>query len=102
MERFITFRDKDHNGALLYYIADRQYPNLVAKVVYEPAPHYHCFPIEGYGLFVQFDGVISGRLLPVNVKKEIIQPTLVEMADWYLKNRILVKEGRYKRFAKKK
>ena len=100
MQQFITFREKDDNGDLQYYVLQRRHPHIVGLI--SPSPLFFIVPscvIGGYNLWVSFSGCLIGNFIPsyMNVEDEISQ-TIEEMSAWYLENRILADEKKYKKF----
>lgn len=99
MSPYITFREKDRNGDLQYYVLQRAHPHYVGRVSPLPIAENWCAPIAGYRLWMIFDSTLIGRFIPSH--KEVsheIQTVLEAMAAWYWSDRIVVDEKRYKKF----
>jgi hypothetical protein len=100
MMPFITFRDKDTNGDLQYYILQRAFPHFVGRISASPIEGaLSNEPISGYNLWVTFNGTLVGNLIPnyVNIQKEISN-VYFSMAAWFYAERIVMDKGRFKRF----
>lgn len=99
MNTFITFRDKDENGVLQYYILQRDFPHLIGVVWNHFDIGNWYAPIMGYMLYVNFNGTLRGNVIPSykDVGEEI-QTIMQAMADWYYTNRIMEDEKKYKKF----
>jgi len=100
MSEFITYRDKDRNGNLQYYVCSREYPHFVGRIGFTPDKLVvDAVPISGYNLFVIFGGTLSGMRIPALDKvDEQITSMLLKMSSWYFQNRIINDEKRYKKF----
>jgi hypothetical protein len=97
---YITFRDTDKLGELQYYILQRDFPHYVGCISSVPVNWAIIqVGIPGYNLWVVFSGVLQGNFIPsyADVKDEL---SLVfgAMAQWYLTNRILTDEKKYKKW----
>lgn len=100
MNPFVTFRDKDDKGVLQYYVLQRAFPHFLGVISTNPvATLIQPIPIAGYNMYVAFNGCLRGMVIPSykEVDKEISE-TLEAMAIWYLNERILVDEKKYKKF----
>jgi hypothetical protein len=99
MESYITFRDKDENGDLQYYVLQRAFPHFVGMVSSSPVEGTWQSPIAGYNLWMIFSGTLRGNLIPnyKNISDEI-QEILDRMASWYYSTRIITDQKKYKKF----
>jgi hypothetical protein len=99
MNPFITFRDKDSNDKLQYYICQRSFPHYIGVISNIPVSEAMCcIPISGYNLYVVFAGTLRGNVVPGY--KDIgfeIDKTFNDMAAWYLSERIIKDEKKYKK-----
>lgn len=90
MSPFITFRDRDANGELQYYILQREFPHFVGILVSQPVEHSLAqSPISGHYLWVAFAGTLRGNIIPgyQDIQNEI-ESVFQNMAAWYYTNRI--------------
>lgn len=97
---FITYREQVDSGELAYFILQRAYPNYIGCLVAYPIEKSIInTPIAGYHLYITFDGVLAGNYIPAykDVYDEI-QSVFMEMARWYLSNRIMIDEKKYKKW----
>lgn len=99
MSPFITYREKDEAGNLQYYILQKDFPHIIGVVANRPAEGNWYSPIAGYYLYVVFNYTLRGKMIPSykNISEEI-SSVLDKMATWYLAERILFDEKRYKKF----
>lgn len=100
MMPFITFRDKDKNGNLLYYILQRDFPHYVGLLSPYPIEGVLCqSAITGHSLWIVFNGTLRGNMIPSH-KGEMVEMQVVfdNMAVWFHSERILLDEKRYKKF----
>jgi len=101
MNDFITYREQNEKGNLLYYILQRAFPHYEAVLSIAPTNSAlaEC-PIAGYHFFVVIQGTLRGKnVIPsyVDVQKEM-RSVANQMAAWYLENRILVDEKKYRKW----
>lgn len=97
---YITFRDKDSEGNLQYYVLQRDFPHYLGVV--SSVPVFNIVspaPLSGYNLWVVFKGTLRGNMIPSyqNVGDEISN-VLGVMALWYYTDRILMDKKKYKKF----
>jgi hypothetical protein len=100
MNPFITFREKDKDGNLQYYVLQRAFPHYIGVVLNNPGSGLiGQSAIPGYTLWVVFDGTLMGNMIPNyrNVANEI-QTVLDNMAAWYWSDRIILNEKKYSKF----
>lgn len=99
MNPYITFRDKDKDGNLQYYILQRSHPNYVGVISSVPISGTWLAPVGGYNLWVVFSGTIQGNFLPSyqNVSAEL-QSVLDNMAAWFWAERIVISPKRFEKF----
>lgn len=96
---FITYRDKDENGNLQYYILQRSFPHFIAMLSSVPIAGTWQSALPGYHLWVVFQGCLRGNQVPgyAHISDEI-QTVLDNAAAWYACDRIAMDEKRYKKF----
>lgn len=100
MNPYITFRDKDEEGNLQYYILQRDFPHFVGRIVYTPVEGAIANePIAGYNMWVTFANTLRGNFLPSykNIKDEI-NSVMFSMSAWFYSERILIDKDRFKKF----
>jgi hypothetical protein len=100
MNQFITFRDKDENGEMQYYVLQRAFPHFVGRI--SPVPIEGALanePVAGYNLYVTFNGTLVGNLIPNyrNIQAEI-SSVFLSMALWFHAERVLLDTSRFKKF----
>lgn len=100
MNKFITFRDKDDNGQLQYYILQRDFPHYVGRI--ETNPYGKALikvPIPQYNMYVSLTGTLRGALIPSyrDVPREV-EDVIFSMANWFKVNRIDVEPKKYQKF----
>lgn len=99
MNPFITFRDKDDEGNLQYYILQRDFPHFVGVVSTKPLAGNWSSAVAGHQLWVVFSGTLRGNVIPSyqNVSDQI-QLCLDNMSVWFHSERVLMDEKRFKKF----
>lgn len=100
MNPFITFRDKDKNNELQYYILQREFPHFCGLISHYPKEgDLANQSISGYSLWITFSGTIRGQIIPsyTNIAKEI-NSVFESMASWFYANRILTDKKRFEKF----
>ena len=100
MQRYVTFRDTDNEGELQYYILQRDFPHIVAKITTYPVENKLSYTqITGYYLWITLTGTLRGDFIPnyVNILEEI-KFVIEDMSIWYYENRIIPNEKKYKKF----
>lgn len=100
MNRFITFRDKDDEGHLQYYILQRDFPHYVGRI--ETNPYGKALikiPIPQYNMYISLCGTLRGNIIPSykSVPDEITD-VLYGMASWFKANRIDAEPKKYDKF----
>lgn len=100
MSKYITFREEDKFGVTGYFILQKVSPHFVARVVNYPVEKsLSNSPVAGYNLYVTFDGTITGNFLPYySGAIHEIDLLMIEMAAWFLENRIKTNEKKYAKF----
>lgn len=97
---YITYREPNKDGVLQYFVLQKSHPHYVGKLTgYTDEVSLLKVPISGYALQLNFHGVLRGRYLPAY--KGVDEDLLIEfqkMAQWFLDERILKDEKRYKKF----
>lgn len=100
MQPFLTFRETNENGELVYYILQKEFPHHLAYIsttrIENPLAQA---TIAGYNMQVIFCGVINGAYIP-SYRGAIgqIQLCLESMCEWFLINRINVEPKKYLKF----
>lgn len=100
MNPFITFRDKDENGEMQYYILQRAFPHFVGRI--SPVPIEGALanePVAGYNLWITWNSTLRGNFIPDyrNFDKEIAN-VFIDMATWFYAERIAMDKNRFKKF----
>lgn len=100
MEAYITYMEFNEKGQAEYFILQKAFPHFLAKV--SPFPStvlVDAAPIAGYNLYMRFSYTLRGMEVPSykNIIEEI-QMVLMDMAAWYLQNRIIKEPKRYFKF----
>lgn len=99
MSPFITYRDKDENGNLQYYILQRDFPHFVGVISSTPITGTWQSGIAGHNLWVIFAGTLRGNVVPnYNHISEEIDSVFTNMAAWFHAERIVMDQKRFKRF----
>lgn len=97
---FATFREDTTDGTR-YYIVEKSFPHWCGLVTYVPIEGKiaQSVAVQGYNLWVSFNGVLQGNYVPyvVNVDKDA-QAALQRMAEWFLTERIEKNEKKYRKF----
>lgn len=99
--KYLTFREPNEKGNLLYYVLQKAFPHFQAVLSVNPSDKgLAVSPIAGYHLYVVIHGTLRGKnVIPVyNHVEGEMQSVANEMALWYLENRILVDEKKYKKW----
>lgn len=100
MQPFITFKEPDKNNIEGYYILQKKEPHYCARIYTQPTHEKLSYaPVAGYNLYVTFDGTLQGNFLPY-YKGAIneIHEVMMQMANWFLNERIIKNEKRYFKF----
>lgn len=100
MNPYITYREENDKGELVYFILQKEFPHY--KVIVSEIPInvlVSAMPITDYKLFLIFNGTLRGNLIPSyqNVDKEISN-VMMSMANWFYENRILIEPKKYKKW----
>jgi hypothetical protein len=100
MNHFITYREPDQDGELQYFILQKAHPHYVGMVIDNPNfQSIYKVSIPNTTMFVSFFGTIEGRRFPIHSHAEgEINATLVIMAQWYLDNRILKNQQKFRKW----
>ncbi len=99
MEPFISYREKDKEGNLQYYVLQREFPHYVGLLTIDP--HLKSVlkvPMAGYRFYVSYGGVLMGNYMPSTTSEEDMLVVFQKMADWYLAERILTNQKKYKKW----
>lgn len=100
MTKYVTYRDKDKDDNLQYFVLQKDFPHFVGMV--SPIPKIELIPaiaISNYNLWMVFNYTLRGRMIPSykNIEKEILS-VMSDMAEWYYENRILTEPKKFKKF----
>jgi len=100
MNKYLTYRETDSGNRLCYYILQKEFPHYKALLsVGKIEDALVSMPILGYNLYVNFNGVLRGNLIPnYNNVMDEIKMIMDEMADWFYHNRILIEPKKYNKF----
>lgn len=97
---YISYRDTNESGELLYFIVQKEFPHFQVIVSDTPKKVFvECVPVSGYNLYLVFGGVLRGFMIPSykNVDEEI-KEVMINMSNWFVENRILPNEKKYKKW----
>jgi hypothetical protein len=96
---FITYREPDSEGVMMYYILQKAFPHFLGCIAYGPIDRRIQTPVSNYNLWVTFAGTIQGNYVPSyrNVGEEI-GDVMTKMATWFYENRILIEPKKYKKW----
>jgi len=97
---YITYREKDDNGEMQYYILQKAFPHMTGRLVTFPIEGALANePISGYNLWITWGGCLRGNVIPDsrNFDKEIAN-VFAQMSSWFYGERILVDEKKFKKF----
>lgn len=97
---FVTFREADEEGNLRYFIAQKDFPNLVAEISQTPNKKFVDAVVIGeYNLWICLVGTMRGAYIPAynDIDKEIIF-VMQEMGQWFLTTRINADLKKYKKW----
>lgn len=100
MKPFITYREDNEAGNLLFYILQRAFPHYEAVISLNPKEGaLGQSPVPGYHLYVVILGTLRGNMIPgyKDVADEM-QAVANQMAEWYFINRIQPDEKKYKKW----
>lgn len=100
MEPFITYKEKDVEGNLQYYVLQRSFPHYQAIILNAPVEGaIVTVPVSGYHLYLTFAGTIRGNYLlaKADTEKELFV-VFEDMARWFYINMVLANSNRYKKF----
>ncbi len=100
MNKFVTFRDSNESGELHYYILQRDFPHYIARISTESTQGSLLrVTIPQYNMWLVFAGTLRGAVIPSykDVMDEI-KTVVLDMADWYLQNRISPNPKKYKKW----
>lgn len=97
---YITFREKDEDGNLCYFILQKAFPHFLGKIVTRPIEGALANePIPGHNLWVTFNSTLRGNMIPnyKNIQEEIAI-SYHSMACWFHAERIVMDGDRFKKF----
>lgn len=100
MNRYITFRDTNDKGDLLYFILQRDFPHYNCCLADQPIVNFvQPMPISSYNLWIVFVGTLRGNFIPYyqSIGDEI-RAVMQDMAEWYFTERILKDEKKFKKW----
>lgn len=101
MSPYITFKDTNSKGELMFYVLQRDFPHYVAYLSYFPIEGaINQVPISGHNLFLIFSGTIRGAYIPsYQDTLTEIEYIMAEMSKWFYEHRIVPDVKRYKKWA---
>lgn len=97
---YITYREVNDKRELLYFILQKDFPHYQCKISDVPRLYFvEPVPVIDYNLYLCFSGTLRGNSIPGynNVDKEINE-VMVDMANWFYENRILIEPKKYKKW----
>ena len=96
---YVTFIESNEIGLITYYILQKEFPHFLCYVSKHPIIKIvKPVPIDNYKLWVVFLGCLRGNMIPsYNDIDEELTIIMSDMAQWYLQNRILTNEKKYKK-----
>jgi len=98
--KFITYREMADDGVLRYYILQRDFPHSIGVVL--SSPNHGAVAqsvVAGYNLFIVYDGTLRGNFIAAYPGfEEELNGVFMDMAAWYLSERILTDEKKYLKF----
>lgn len=99
MSGYITYRDKNEEGELLYFILQKEFPHFTCYVSEIPVVSFvQPIPVTSYRLWVVFQGTLRGFIPSyVNVVEEI-KAVMLDMSTWFFENRILMDVKKYRKW----
>ncbi len=100
MNEFITYRDTNTEGELLYFVLQKDFPHFNCYISERPVVNFvQPMPITDYHLFLVFSGTIRGMMIPDyrNMGEEI-QSVMQDMAAFYYEQRILKDLKKYRKW----
>lgn len=94
-DSYLTFRSDNSN----LYILQRRHPHYLALISYKPDDTALIeVQVTGYKIWIVFAGTLSGNtVLMTQDWKEQLSSTFIDMADYYLYQRIHKEPERYKK-----
>ena len=97
---YLTFVESDEVWLLRYFILQKDFPHFMMVISEQPIKKIFLpVPINGYKLWVVFHGCLRGNVIPsYHDVDEELRVIMSDMADWYLNNRILTNEKKYKKW----
>lgn len=97
---FLTYRETNEKGELIYYILQKEFPHYLAWVSNTRVEKALAqATVAGYNMQIVFCGTISGAFIPsYRGVVEQIQMVIESMSSWFLDNRINVEPKKYLKF----
>lgn len=96
---YITFRETNNEGELIYYILQKEFPHYLAFTSNKVEKALAQATISGYNMQVVFCGCINGFVIPsYRGTIDQIQYQVEHMSDWFLANRINIEPKKYLKF----
>lgn len=99
MQPYITYREANDNGELIYYVLQKEFPHYLAFISTKVEKALAQATIAGYNMQIVFCGVIHGQFIP-SYRGVVgqIQMVMEDMSNWFLDNRINVEPKKYLKF----
>lgn len=100
MIKYITYREPNDKGELIYYILQKEFPHYQAYIATTRVERALAkASIAGYNMEVVFCGCINGFVIP-SYRGTVMQMQgiMEQMASWFLVNRINVEPKKYLKF----
>lgn len=97
---FLTYRETNENGELVYFILQKDFPHYLGYVSNTRVEKALAqATVSGYNTQIIFCGCINGFVIP-SYKGTINQMQFImeQMAEWFLVNRINVEPKKYLKF----
>ena len=87
-------------GEEKFCILQREHPHFVCYLAAVPEKKYvPAMPIAGYNLWLVFNYVLRGKMLPTYSDVDLSALRCMEdMANWYLRTWVLCNEKKYKKY----
>ena len=98
--KYITYREKNDDGIICYFILQRSHPNYVGVVSLGPLENViACSPMPGYKLYVCYEGCLQGYFMSsFSNSIQEVESVIFDMANWYVDNRIKLEPKKYEKF----
>lgn len=97
---YITYREPDADGNMLYFILQKDFPHFLCEVSERPIVNFfQPVPINEYNLYIIFNATLRGNVIPSYQQiGEEIKAVMHDMATWFYNERIIPNEKKYKKW----